>query len=229
MRILAIETSTLSCSVALFENSSLIAEHTTCNSRNHSTALLPAIANLIQEHNWTKNSISAVAVGIGTGSFTGLRIGLATAKALCYALDIPLIGVPTMRTLFLQHKGLADYIVPIIDAQQGNVYAAVYGVDGECSEIRVIAKDQLTALIKAPEKYCFCGEIDADIKHCLSAQCVVFPDGQDSLPRARFTALAARYMYARKMYTNINELEPLYIRKSAAEERLECAASCARL
>ncbi|MFA6076430.1 MAG: tRNA (adenosine(37)-N6)-threonylcarbamoyltransferase complex dimerization subunit type 1 TsaB [Negativicutes bacterium] len=222
MLILAIETSTISCSVALLKDGKLLAEHTTQNLRNHSVALLPNIVQLFVETGVEKAAVNAVAVGIGPGSFTGLRIGLATAKALAYALKIPLIGVPTMRTLFLQAKDCAEYAIPVIDAQQGNVYVAVYGVDGECSEIAVVAKTKLPELVKTADSYCFCGEITAEIREIMAGTAnVSFVAEKMTLPRAGFTGIAAQYMYGRKMFSDINTLEPIYIRKSAAEELFE--------
>ena len=222
MLILAIETSTISCSVALVADGKLLAEHTTQNSRNHSVVLLPNIVQLLFEQCLELSAISAIAVGIGPGSFTGLRIGLATAKALAYALCIPLIGVPTMRTLFLQAKDCAEYIIPVIDAQQGNVYLAVYGTDGECSEVAVVAKTALPKLVKTADSYCFCGEITDEIKEIMAGVSnAVFVAPELALPRAGYTAIAAQYMFERKMFSDINTLEPIYIRKSAAEELLE--------
>jgi len=222
MLILAIETSTVSCSVALLNDGKLMAEKTTQNLRNHSVALLPNIVKLLTDTGVSKSSLAAIAVGIGPGSFTGLRIGLATAKALAYALKIPLIGVPTMRTLFLQSENCAEYVVPVIDAQQGNVYVAVYGVDGECSDIAVLAKTDLPKLIKTTDSYCLCGEISGEIRAIMTKfENVTFVAAELLLPRAEYTGRAAQYLYDREMFSDINRLEPIYIRKSAAEELLE--------
>ena len=222
MLILAIETSTISCSVALLSDGKLLKELTTQNLRNHSVALLPNIVKLFSAACVSKAALTAIAVGIGPGSFTGLRIGLATAKALAYALKIPLLGVPTMRTLFLQAENCAEYIVPVIDAQQGNVYVAVYGVDGECSDIAVLAKTELPKLVKTPDSYCFCGEITADIRAILAdIDNVTFAAPERCLPLAEYTGRAGIYLLGRKMFGDINRLVPIYVRKSAAEELLE--------
>lgn len=222
MLILAIETSTISCSVALINDGRLLAESTTQNSRNHSVTLLPNIVRILTDNVADKSSLSAIAVGIGPGSFTGLRIGLATAKALAYAWKIPLIGVPTMRTLFSQSRDCAEYVVPVIDAQQGNVYVSVFGIDGECSDIAVVSRQDLKKLVKTPEKYCFCGEVTDEIRSTL-AECpnVIFASQELTLPLAEYTGMVAQYMFDRKMFSDINSIEPIYIRKSAAEEKLQ--------
>lgn len=99
MPVLALETATLVSGVALATESALLAEWKLETTKTHSELLLPHIEMLLQAAQVEKQQLQAVAVSLGPGSFTGLRIGLATAKALAYALGIPLIGVPTLEAL----------------------------------------------------------------------------------------------------------------------------------
>ena len=99
MPILAIETATLVSSVALATADTLLAEITLQTKKTHSELLMPHIDKILAMAEVSKADLKAVAVSVGPGSFTGLRIGLATAKSLAYALKVPLIGVPTLAVL----------------------------------------------------------------------------------------------------------------------------------
>ncbi|NLX43424.1 MAG: tRNA (adenosine(37)-N6)-threonylcarbamoyltransferase complex dimerization subunit type 1 TsaB, partial [Chloroflexi bacterium] len=94
--ILAIDTATRTASIALYDASGILAEETWHSQNRHSVELMPAIQRLAERQGVKLGDLSAVAVALGPGSFTGLRIGLSAAKGLCLALDIPLIGIPTL-------------------------------------------------------------------------------------------------------------------------------------
>lgn len=131
--ILSIETATPVCSVALHQGMDLLSEFTSTESNTHSARLAPAIELVLKQAGFQPQHLDAVAVSCGPGSYTGLRIGLSTAKGLCYALDKPLITVPTLRAI-AQNAVLhlpayvlsAAYIMPMIDARRMEVYTALY-------------------------------------------------------------------------------------------------------
>ena len=134
--ILNIETATTNCSVSLAENGKLlvIKEHDT-PSYSHSEQLHVFIEEVIALANIELSDIDAVAVSKGPGSYTGLRIGVSTAKGLCFSLDVPLISIPTLESMVYQ--GMSDevkFIVPVLDARRMEVYSAVYNRAGK--EIR---------------------------------------------------------------------------------------------
>ncbi|WP_337383650.1 tRNA (adenosine(37)-N6)-threonylcarbamoyltransferase complex dimerization subunit type 1 TsaB [Megasphaera sp.] len=124
--LLAIETSSLVSSVALLHDDTLRAELTIQARLTHSEQLMPHIADMLDKASVKKSQIDGVAVAVGPGSFTGLRIGLATAKGLSFAWNVPIVGVTTPVSLAWNFVGVSDRICTLIDAQKGNVYAGVY-------------------------------------------------------------------------------------------------------
>lgn len=129
MKVLGIETSTEVCSVGLWIDHETSYERSIVESHIHSEKLLTLIEHVLEIEKMVPKDIHAVAVSIGPGSFSGLRIGLSTAKGLCHALDIPLMAVPTMEAL--AYQALAEHneferILIALDAKQGEYYMAHY-------------------------------------------------------------------------------------------------------
>lgn len=124
--LLAIDTSSFVLGCALAEKDKLVAEWTIARKLTHSARLIPHMDKLMEDAGVAKKEIEAVAVGKGPGSFTGLRIGLATAKMIAHIWQVPLIGVDTLEALAWNMAGANAFILPLIDAQRGNVYAALY-------------------------------------------------------------------------------------------------------
>ena len=140
--ILNIETSTKACSVALHKNGELIVsrEDLTTNF-SHSEKLLKFISKLFSDAKLSLSDLDAIAVSMGPGSYTGLRIGVSTAKGLCYGLDIPLISISTLKAMSfgmaLEIK--ADLYCPMIDARRMEVYSAFFDINN--TEVRKIQAD----------------------------------------------------------------------------------------
>lgn len=126
MRVLAIDSSGLTATVAVVEDTQTIAEYTVNFKKTHSQTLLPMIDDMAHMIDLDLNSIDAIAVAGGPGSFTGLRIGSATAKGLGLALKKPLIHVPTVDGLAFNLHGCEDIICPIMDARRNQVYTGMY-------------------------------------------------------------------------------------------------------
>lgn len=126
MKILAIDSSGLVASVAVTEDDNLIAEYTTNYKKTHSQTLLPMLDEVKKMIELDLNTIDAIAVAAGPGSFTGLRIGSATAKGLGLALNKPLIGVPTVDALAMNLYGTDQFICPLMDARRSQVYTGIY-------------------------------------------------------------------------------------------------------
>ena len=142
--LLCIETSGKNCSVALFEGLQLVSiQEVHTEQFSHSENLHVFIERVLKESNLQPKAIKAIAISAGPGSYTGLRIGVATAKGLCYGWDIPLIALPTLRILAEQVSYEftdIEYIIPMIDARRMEVFTAVYSHDfspilGERAEI----------------------------------------------------------------------------------------------
>ena len=131
--LLCIETSGKNCSVALFEGLQLVSIREVHSEQfSHSENLHVFIEQVLKESNLQPKAIKAIAISAGPGSYTGLRIGVATAKGLCYGWDIPLIALPTLRILAEQVSYEftdIEYIIPMIDARRMEVFTAVYSHD----------------------------------------------------------------------------------------------------
>ena len=144
--ILCIETATKNCSVALCVNGNVIAlQQDNPNNEpdkgfSHAEKLQGYITQVLDQGNVSKNDLNAIAVSKGPGSYTGLRIGVSTAKGLCYALDIPLIAISTLSSLARQVTG--SLVVPMLDARRMEVYSAVFS--SEMEQIREIQAQIIT-------------------------------------------------------------------------------------
>lgn len=134
MRILAIDSSGLTASVAIVEEEVTIAEYTVNYKKTHSQTLLPMIDEMVKMTETDLDTIDAIAVAGGPGSFTGLRIGSATAKGLGLALDKPLIHIPTVDGLAYNVYGCEDLICPIMDARRNQVYTGMYTFSWKAGE-----------------------------------------------------------------------------------------------
>ena len=134
-RILMIETSTECCSVALSEGPRIVARRIDETPRMQSSMLAPYIVEVLQEAGLTASDLDAVAVSEGPGSYTGLRVGVSTAKGICFGAGIPLIGVDTLQILACQaektgQSGPDDRIIAMLDARRMEVYAATFDTEG---------------------------------------------------------------------------------------------------
>lgn len=126
MKLVALDSSGLVAGVALVEDDNLIAEYTVQYKKTHSQTLLPMLQEICRMVELDLGTVDAIAVAAGPGSFTGLRIGSATAKGLAFALGKPIIPVPTVDGLAYQMYGAADLVCPIMDARRNQVYTGIY-------------------------------------------------------------------------------------------------------
>ena len=132
MRILALDSSGLVASVAIASEEALLAEYTINYKKTHSQTLLPMLDEIVRMANLDLSEVNAIAITAGPGSFTGLRIGSATAKGLGLALDKPIISLPTVDSLAYNLYGTDKMICPIMDARRDQVYTGLYEfVDGK--------------------------------------------------------------------------------------------------
>jgi tRNA threonylcarbamoyladenosine biosynthesis protein TsaB len=153
MRVLAIETSTSLASVALVEGGMLVLGRSHARPKQSAEKLLPMIAELLAEAGWQRSSIERLGVSIGPGSFTGLRVGIACAQGLALGLDIPLLGVTSLRAMArLVPDSLPGVRCPVLDARRSEVFAAAYGSGPgtpELLEPQAFAVQQAVAAVSA--------------------------------------------------------------------------------
>ena len=126
MKILGVDTSTPIGSVALIDDDNVVAEHTLDIVRAHSSRLMPAIDSVLKWGDITVNDLDGCAVGIGPGSFTGIRIGVATIKSICYAIDKPIVGVSTLEAIAYNLRWSNSIICPLLDARRSETYGAIF-------------------------------------------------------------------------------------------------------
>lgn len=135
MKILAIDSSGLVASVAVITEEHLIGEFTVYHKKTHSQTLLPMLDELAEMIKLDLNTIDAVAVAAGPGSFTGLRIGSATVKGLAFALDKPVIEVPTLHALAYNLCGHKDLVCPLMDARRNQTYTGLFRFCGDQMQV----------------------------------------------------------------------------------------------
>ena len=143
MLILLIETATAVCSVALANDNKILAEVHSEEPNAHSSKLSPFIEQIFEQCGKKVSQLDAVCVSSGPGSYTGLRIGVSTAKGLCYALGKPLLAVPTLQGMAAQyyamHPEYRGMVCPMIDARRMECYTAIYGPNAE--ELKAVSAD----------------------------------------------------------------------------------------
>ena len=129
MKLIALDSSGMVASVAVLEDDTLIAEYTINYKKTHSQTLLPMLEEVKNMTELNLSTVDAIALAAGPGSFTGLRIGSATAKGLGFALNIPLIPIPTVDALAYNLYGTDKLVCPILDARRNQVYTGIYSFE----------------------------------------------------------------------------------------------------
>ncbi|WP_240377470.1 tRNA (adenosine(37)-N6)-threonylcarbamoyltransferase complex dimerization subunit type 1 TsaB [Bacillus piscicola] len=145
MKILAIDTSTHVLGIALADEERIVGTYVTNFKKNHSLRLMPAIDYLLKELNVKPEELDAVAAAKGPGSYTGVRIGVTTAKSLAWALGIPVYGISSLQVLARNGKHFGGFICPFIDARRGQVYTGLYKIGRDYS-VETVAEDRIMLL-----------------------------------------------------------------------------------
>lgn len=168
MLILAIETATTICSIAILKDGNVLTEWYVQSGRTHSTGIMQQLEGVLKRLNFDKKDVDAVAVDIGPGSFTGLRIGLALGKSLSIGLGIPIVGVSSDAVLARAVTVTKGYVAVLIDAQQHNFYYTLYkcndGVVEKIKETEVLDGDNIKVqLCNLDEQVILVGDYDEKI------------------------------------------------------------------
>lgn len=150
MKLLALDSSGLVASVAVAQDDNLIGEYTVNYKKTHSQTLLPMLDAVAKMIELDLKTVDAIAVAKGPGSFTGLRIGSATAKGLGLALDVPLIEIPTVDGLAYNLWGAKDLVCPLMDARRNQTYTGIYAFEG--GEMQVLEPQCAVDISKIVEK-----------------------------------------------------------------------------
>ncbi len=229
MQILGIESAAQVASVALVTDEAIKAEYTVDFKKTHSQTLLPMIDEIVRMTQTDLSEIDAIAVSAGPGSFTGLRIGSATAKGLGLALNKPLVSVPTLAAMAYQCWGYETYICPIMDARRGQVYTACYYFDENgqmqtVTEPQILMMDEWLPILKdMAKKVVFTGDgvpvFKKKIQEVLPES--LFAPAHMGRQRAAAVAVLGGEMYKSGIEETAAQHVPCYLRKSQAERERE--------
>ena len=213
--ILSIETTTTNCSVALVNSANGEIIHKSVNNGySHAENLTPFIEELMNRAENSYKDLDAIAISKGPGSYTGLRIGTSTAKGMCYALDIPLIGIDTLQAMAygVKHQPY-DFFVPMIDARRMEVYTAVYDKNLQCIlpvQPKILDETSYNEYLNQG-KVLFFGNGAEKFKQIITHQNAFF-DLSDELPNAVPVVELALKKYKDKDFENLAYFDPQYIK-----------------
>lgn len=228
MKILGIDSSGLVASVAVVVDDTMIAEYTINYKKTHSQTLLPMLDEVVQMIGLSLDEIDAIAVAAGPGSFTGLRIGASTAKGLGFALNKPIISVPTVDGLAYNLFGTDKLICPIMDAKRNQVYTGLYEFIGEKLNIisaqKPVSIDEIINEINLLDRdVIFLGDGVPVYKEQIMNKLKVpylFAPAHLSKQRAGALATLGVIYYSEGKTETAAEHQPVYLRLSQAEREL---------
>ena len=234
MRVLAIDSSGLTATVGIVEDTQTIAEYTVNYKKTHSQTLLPMIDEMTRMVDLDLSDLDAIAVAGGPGSFTGLRIGSATAKGLGLALNKPIISVPTLEGIACNFYGTDAIICPMMDARRQQVYTGIYHFAGgtefeelvaqEAGPVEDIIKKCNELGQKLGKPVIFLGDGVPVYKDIIEELCNVehsYAPAHLSRQRAGAVAIRAMKLYEEGKAEPASDHAPIYLRKSQAERELE--------
>lgn len=223
--ILCIETATETCSVSIAENGITLALKELNEGNQHAAQLTSLIGEMLKESGMDLKKLDAIAVSKGPGSYTGLRIGVATAKGLCFGLGIPLLAIPTLRSLaanFLNkyRKDVAEkspaYLVPMLDARRMEVYTAVYTPELETvleTEAKIIHAESFQELLNQRILFFF-GNGAAKCEPVIQHQQAVFVHALRC--SAEGMSELAEQAFQQKQFEDLAYFEPFYLKDFVA-------------
>lgn len=230
MKVLALDSSGLVASVALVEDDNLLGEYTINYKKTHSQTLLPMLDEVAGMVELDLNSIDVIAVSAGPGSFTGLRIGSATAKGMALALNKPIVSVPTVDALAYNLWGSSEVICPLMDARRQQTYTGLYEFQGEEFTVIepqcvVMIQDIIEKINSLGRKVIFLGDGVAVFKEYIEENCKVpfsFAPAHQNKQRASSVAVLGMELCRQGKAQPAAEHKPDYLRASQAErERQE--------
>jgi len=211
--ILNLETATTNCSVSIAKAGQILAikEHNTPN-YSHAEQLHVFINEVLQKAAVSTTDIDAIAISKGPGSYTGLRIGVSAAKGLCFALDIPLISIPTLESMANQLKASdTNFIIPVLDARRMEVYSAVF--DNNAKELRetkaeIIDENSFREFIQKGEV----SLIGSGAEKCKAILNSAVNYNTSIVPSSREMAFLSQQKFEHKIFEDVAYFEPFYLK-----------------
>lgn len=228
MKYLTLDTTTKVTALALAEDGHLVAEGFLHTSKTHSERLIPMLDQLVHAAAWELTDLELIGVVRGPGSFTGIRIGIATAQGLAQVLDIPLIGILSLEALAWAGYGRAAEVIPILDARKNEWYTARYRWRADKAQPECLTEPRaanpmawLNELKGLGGPFLFAGDAAGKaqslIQEILGVKASVLPE-YESLPRGAYAAQAVWHKWQEQ--GKGEKIEPFYIRLSEAEVNL---------
>lgn len=237
------DTSTMVMGVAVLNEDWLLGETLTNRKKNHSVRLMPAVESLLAGLDMSMRDVQLVAVGMGPGSYTGVRIGVTTAKMMAWALGVPLVGVSTLLTMAAEAGAVDGWICPLIDARRGRVYTGLYR--SEAGSLRLVRSETVTVwkdwleevLAPLAGPVWLCGEdalLYRDVALASLGERLRLPAPERRLPRpSRLGRLALQWyggslpaehfpepVFVVAEGADIHRFVPRYLQKTLAEQKL---------
>jgi tRNA threonylcarbamoyladenosine biosynthesis protein TsaB len=242
MKILGLDTSLSVASVAISEDGRVVAEDVYPRQRtaggaksNHAEIILPLIDSVLQRAGIGLSDVAGIAVSIGPGSFTGVRIGLSTVKGLAYGTGIPAIGISTLQAIAARVAGFEGMVCPVLDARKGEVYGAIFRKHG--NQLERLTEDTLMTIANFLEELRDLGR---------PARCLLIGDGatvcrslvqkapdlqihtadEDAMPSAAAAiALLSERQFTDHRALRLDDLAPVYLRRPECESRMKLTVS----
>lgn len=216
--LLAIDTATRCASLALYDGKWVISEETWRTANYHTVELMPAIVRMLERQGISVEALQAVGVSLGPGSFTGLRIGMGVAKGLVLAREIPLLGVPTLKTVAYPHFSQRRPVCAVVEAGRGRLCVLIYrrrrGRWRPTDEPRLTTPEGLCGMVEVTTL--FCGEIDAVLSALLQerlAEKAIIASPATSLRRAGYLAELAWARFQQGEADDPDTLSPIYLQR----------------
>lgn len=225
MRVLGLDSATNVAGIAIVDEERLVAEFFLNSGKTHSQRLMPMLDRLLTEADLTLADMDGLAVAIGPGSFTGLRIGLATIKGLAHVTGLPLVGVPTLDGLAWNAAGVPGTVCPVLNARKQEVYTALYEWQGEelrrLTDYLAISPEELIAMLEQRAgPVTFLGDgvpVYCKLLARRLGERARFAPKTHVLPRAAQVAELGLRRLREGKADDLHTVKPIYIRPSEAE------------
>ncbi len=232
MKILAVDTSSKICSVTIFEDTKPIIELQNDDEKTHSVKLMPMIDTAFKKTNLSLDNIDLLACSLGPGSFTGVRIGIATIKAFADVKNIPIAGISSLEILSYNVRNLAlssnALVCSMIDAKNENIYCGLYEFsEDNCNQISIFAEsisesiEKIKEIASSYKSIIFVGDATLIYKDLLISSFNNSIFSEDNFQKGSSVAISGYFKYLKNEYGNSSTLSPIYLKKSQAERTLE--------
>ncbi|QWV98884.1 tRNA (adenosine(37)-N6)-threonylcarbamoyltransferase complex dimerization subunit type 1 TsaB [Geomonas nitrogeniifigens] len=221
MKILTVDTSSNCSSVSLSDDATLLGECLLGEDRSNSGRLMDSISGLLRAARLAPEGLDCLAVSLGPGSFTGVRVGIATVKGLALATGKPVVGFSSLAMLAMNLPYSSAQVAPLFDARKGEVYGALYRCGALPAAVvadAVLSPADFLALVREPTIFVGDGALRyRDLIRDTLGELAIFPPWHTNLPRASAGAVIAREAAREGKFTPLAQLNPTYLRASEAE------------